>query len=118
MWYVVLIGAVGGVLWLHLQTATGTEMNTLTARFQVLAVNDAADFCECCGRKGLKKVVWVLDNETGDHKHFGTSCVLAPNKAFGLDKQVAASAREFSVSQAAARKAAWLNANKYNKVTA
>lgn len=93
-------------------------MNNLTDRFQVLAVNDKADFCECCGRQGLKKVVWVLDNETGEHKHFGTFCVLAPSKAFGLDKQVAASVREFDRTQAASRKAAWLNANKYNRVTA
>ena len=84
-------------------------------RFQVLAVNDSADFCECCGRKGLKRVVWVLDNETGEHKHFGTTCVLAPSKAFGLDKEVGAAIRQFAHEQAAARKAEWLNRVKYNK---
>ena len=90
-------------------------MTDLTARFAVLAVNDTADFCECCGKKGLKRVVWVLDSETGEHKHFGTTCVLAPAKGFGIKKEVEASIREFTNKQAAERKAAWLNRVKYNK---
>lgn len=90
-------------------------MTELTARFHVLAVNDSADFCECCGRKNLKRVVWVLDNETGEHKHFGTTCVLAPRKAFGIDKEVSASVRQFDHEQAVARKVAWINRVKYNK---
>jgi hypothetical protein len=56
--------------------------NTEMARFQVLAVNDKKDFCECCGRKGLKKVVWVWDSELDLEKHFGTSCAQSPEKGF------------------------------------
>ena len=51
-------------------------------RFEVLAVNDAASFCECCGRSGLQRVVWIADHETGEHKHFGTSCATRPAKGF------------------------------------
>jgi predicted metal-binding protein len=90
-------------------------MNDLTARFQVIGVNDSADFCECCGRQGLKRVVWVLDRETGDHKHFGTTCVLAPTKCFHLDREAKAAIREFARAQAAARKSEWLNRVKYGK---
>ena len=90
-------------------------MTNLTARFQVLAVNDSADFCECCGRKNLKRVVWVHALETGEHKHFGTTCVLSPTKSFGIKKEVEAAVREFTNNQAAERKAAWLNRVKYNK---
>ena len=90
----------------------------LNDRFQVIAVNDSADFCECCGRKGLKRVVWVLDNETGEHKHFGTSCVLSPLKGFGVKKEVQSAIREFDYQQAAARKIEWLNRVKYNRSAA
>lgn len=57
-------------------------------RYQLLAVNDTRDYCECCGRKGLKRVVWIVDLETGEEKHFGTTCALAPSKAFGLDREI------------------------------
>lgn len=60
----------------------------ISNRFSVVGVNDERDFCECCGKSGLKRVVWVRDAETDDVKHFGTTCVLAPSKAFGLEKQV------------------------------
>lgn len=63
-------------------------------RYQLLAVNDTRDFCECCGRKGLKRVVWILDNETGAEKHFGTTCAMAPSKAFGLDREVKQAMRD------------------------
>lgn len=90
----------------------------LSPRFQVIAVNDSSDFCECCGRKGLKRVVWVLDNETGEQKHFGTTCVLAPSKAFGVNKEVQSAIRQFAHEQAVARKVEWLNRVKYNKAAA
>lgn len=62
--------------------------------FQIIGVNDTRDFCECCGRKGLKRVVWILEVETGEHKHFGTSCAMSPAKGFGLDKEIKAAVRE------------------------
>ena len=60
------------------------------SRFEVLAVNDAASFCECCGRSGLQRVVWVADHETGEHKHFGTSCALTPAKGFDCVEDIKA----------------------------
>ena len=57
-------------------------------RYKVLAVTDDRDFCECCGRKGLKKVVWIEDTETHEIKHFGTTCAVAPVKGFGVEKEI------------------------------
>lgn len=53
------------------------------SRFQILGVNDDRDFCDCCGKQGLKRVVWIQDNELGEIKHFGTSCATQPAKGFG-----------------------------------
>jgi len=53
-------------------------------RFKVLGVNDDRDFCECCGKQGLARVVWVEDIETGEIRHFGTTCAEKPQKGFGL----------------------------------
>jgi len=51
-------------------------------RFQVRGVNDDKSFCECCGKSGLQRVVWIEDTETGEVKHFGTSCAVQPVKSF------------------------------------
>lgn len=58
--------------------------------YTVLGVNSEADNCECCGKIDLKRVVWFRNNETGEVKHFGTTCALDPGKGFGLDKQIKA----------------------------
>lgn len=60
------------------------------SRYEVLGVTDDRDFCECCGRTGLKRVVFIRDLETGETKHFGTTCATAPSKGFGIDKEVKA----------------------------
>jgi len=60
------------------------------ARYQVLSINDDRDFCECCGRTGLKRVVFIRDTETDETKHFGTTCAMSPVKGFGLDKEIKA----------------------------
>lgn len=60
------------------------------ARYQVLSINDDQDFCECCGRKGLKRVVFIRDTETDETKHFGTTCAMSPVKGFGIDKEIKA----------------------------
>ena len=52
------------------------------ARFLVKGINDDRTFCECCGKSGLKCVVWIEDLETGEIKHFGTTCALKPAKGF------------------------------------
>lgn len=49
------------------------------AKYRVLGTNDEASSCCCCGREGLKRVVWLQPlNEHGDDDgvpvHFGTMC--------------------------------------------
>ncbi|MDR8093112.1 hypothetical protein KPB05_37280 [Burkholderia gladioli] len=58
------------------------------SRFEVVGVNDERDFCECCGRQRLKRVVWIRDTETDDVKHFGTTCATSPVKGFNLDTEI------------------------------
>lgn len=79
--------------------ATGdTEM---ASRYKVLAVNDDRDFCECCGRQGLKQVVWIEDTETQEIKHFGTTCAAAPVKGFGVEKEIRGAISTFKARQQA-----------------
>lgn len=70
-------------------------------RFQVVGVNDDKDFCECCGKKGLKRVVFIRDNETGEVKHFGTTCATAPAKGFNVEREVKAAIDTFKRKQEA-----------------
>lgn len=60
------------------------------ARYKVLTVNDEKDHCQCCGKTGLKRVVWIEDQLSGEIKHYGTICALHPSKAFGLEREVKA----------------------------
>ena len=55
-------------------------------RFKILGINDDKSTCSCCGKQGLKKVVWIEDTETGSLDHFGVICALKPSKCFGLTK--------------------------------
>lgn len=64
-------------------------------RYQVVGVSDDKDFCECCGRQGLKRVVWIEDTETQEVKHFGTTCAASPVKGFGVDKEIKQAVRKF-----------------------
>lgn len=72
------------------------------ARFQVTGINDKRDFCECCGKSGLQRVVWILDTETGDEKHFGTSCAAKPAKGFDCVAEIKAEVRRIDNSLKAA----------------
>lgn len=50
-----------------------------SAKFRVLGINDDASDCCCCGRQGLRRVVWLqpLDHdgeECGEPVHFGRVC--------------------------------------------
>jgi hypothetical protein len=62
---------------LNISSERNTEM-----RFIVKGINDDKSFCECCGKSGLQRVIWIEDTETGEIKHFGTSCALKPAKGF------------------------------------
>lgn len=48
-------------------------------RFKIIAVNDEADYCTCCGRQGLKRVVMMQQLDADGNvevysEPFGTSC--------------------------------------------
>lgn len=68
-------------------------------RFQVVGINDERDYCECCGKKGLKRVVWVRDTETDEVKHFGTTCANAPAKGFNLKAEIKEAIAKFDSRQ-------------------
>jgi hypothetical protein len=71
------------------------------SRFKVLGVNDDQNFCECCGKTGLKRVVWVEDTETGDIKHFGTTCAIKPAKGFDCEKEIKKAINAFNGKESA-----------------
>ncbi len=66
------------------------------AKYEVVGVNDDKDSCECCGKQGLKRVVWIRNIETGEVKHFGTTCATAPQKGFGVDKEIKSAINRFA----------------------
>lgn len=57
-------------------------------RFIVKGINDDKSHCECCGKSGLQRVVWIEDTETGEIKHFGTSCAMKPAKGFDCSAEI------------------------------
>ncbi len=51
----------------------------ITNKYKFKGINNDFDFCSCCGKKGLKRVVWLslLDNEgneLSDPEPFGVNC--------------------------------------------
>lgn len=67
------------------------ETNTNTTEkpaFKVLGVNDDSDTCDCCGKTGLKKVVWIEETLSGAINKFGVVCAANPAKAFGLKSEI------------------------------
>jgi hypothetical protein len=83
-------------------------MTTATAsRFVIKGINDEESSCSCCGKTGLKRVVWIEDTETGEINFFGTSCATQPAKCFGITKKEVNSAlRKFEADQVAVKNAA------------
>lgn len=79
------------------------------ARFEVLGINEDRDFCECCGKQNLKRVVWIQDNELGEIKHFGSVCATQPQKGFGpvVEKEIKSKIREFTERKRQCFLAAW-----------
>ena len=78
----------------------------MASRFVVKGVNDEQNFCSCCGKSGLKRVVWIEDTETGVVSHFGTTCAESPAKAFGVTAEIRAAVRKFQSDAKKAVKAA------------
>lgn len=52
---------------------SGLTLRVMTT-FQLIAVNDNEDFCTCCGKQGLSKVAWLLNEETNEENHYGVVC--------------------------------------------
>lgn len=51
----------------------------MAKKFKLIGTNDEADTCCCCGKSGLKRVVWLVPldvdgNPEGEAEHYGTSC--------------------------------------------
>lgn len=69
------------------------------SRFKFLGINDDKSHCECCGKQGLKRVVWIEDCETNEIRHFGTTCAMAPAKGFTLDLEIKAEMRRLDEVQ-------------------
>lgn len=67
----------------------------MNPQFKVLGVNDDKDFCECCGKSRLSRVVWIENLETGKIQHFGVVCAENPSKAFGLKKEIRSASYAF-----------------------
>lgn len=80
------------------------------ARFRIKGVNDDRDTCDCCGKTGLKKVVWIEDLETQEIRAFGTSCATSPTKAFGLTSEIKKATRVYAKEQANIKKRKYFQA--------
>ena len=55
--------------------------------YKIIGVNSDKDFCSCCGKQNLSKVVWIENTESSKINHYGTTCaayLLSPVK----DKKV------------------------------
>lgn len=46
----------------------------MKSEYKVLGCNDDKDFCNCCGKQGLSKVVWLENLETSEVSHYGVVC--------------------------------------------
>jgi len=44
------------------------------AQYKILGVNDDLNFCNCCGKQRLARVVWMENLNTGEVTHYGTTC--------------------------------------------
>ena len=46
---------------------------------KIIGINDDQDSCDCCGKTGLKKVVWLEDSETLAIAAYGSTCAAKAN---------------------------------------
>lgn len=54
--------------------------------YKILGIDDSINSCDCCGKQGLQKTVAILNLETGEIGHFGSTCAMRPSSCFGLEK--------------------------------
>jgi hypothetical protein len=83
-----------------------SNTTTQARRFEVKGINDDRDFCMCCGKTGLKRVVWIEDTETSEVNHYGVVCATNPAKAFGLKKEIQSAVRAHDKAREDAERAA------------
>ena len=55
----------------------------IETKYKIKAVNSDRDYCECCGKENISKVVWIENTETGEINHYGTVCAQSPEKGVG-----------------------------------
>lgn len=70
------------------------------SRYSIVEVSDSKDFCQCCGKTGLKRVVFISDSETGEVRHFGSTCATSPAKGFDLGGEIKLRVRDFEQREA------------------
>lgn len=56
-----------------------TDTQEIKKTFRVMGINDDESYCSCCGKSGLKKVVWLAPvdgdgNTDGTAAPYGTTC--------------------------------------------
>ncbi len=60
----------------------------IMSNYKILGVNSDVDFCSCCGKQNLKKVVWIENVDSQQFNHYGTTCaayLLSPKKGVKAD---------------------------------
>lgn len=78
--------------------------------YKVKGINSDSDTCECCGKTGLNKVVWIVEidqdgNETSSPIAYGTTCA-AHKMNFGKGNTKAQNERKIIEAQAEYKKQA------------
>lgn len=87
-----------------------------TTTYRIKGINSDTDTCECCGRTGLKRVVWlapVVDDTEYDPAAYGSSCaavVMGRGREAGrkvVDEALAANRAARIAAAERAERAAW-----------
>lgn len=103
------------MLYWSYQNKQGSKAQSEKKMIKVIGVNDEESFCECCGKEGLQKVVWLENTETGEIKHFGVICAQSPKKGFGVQKEIKKAISDFEDLQLSIAYAAqWIYKKTYN----
>lgn len=61
----------------------------MKSEYEVLGCNDDQQFCSCCGKQGLSKVVWLHNLETDEISHYGVVCAKKLTGSATTNKAVA-----------------------------
>ena len=78
----------------------------MNERKKILGISDDQESCCCCGRTGLKRVVYIEDMETGDVAWFGVVCATKKMGAlFGTPAKIEAAAKTAAAERAEAIRA-------------